>query len=62
MFVWGELNEIKIQSGVKRYSYILNIFTAGVPLAISALVAKYLVKDDYKTAHSSGSICCAVPY
>ena len=31
------------------YSYILNIFTAGVPLAISALVAKYLVKDDYKT-------------
>ena len=32
------------------YSYILNIFTAGVPLAISALVAKYLVKDDYKTA------------
>jgi len=31
------------------YNYLLNIFTAGIPFAIASLVAKYLVKDDYKS-------------
>ena len=31
------------------YNYLLNIFTAGIPFAISSLVAKYLVKNDYKS-------------
>lgn len=30
------------------YSYILNVFTAGIPFAISTIVAKYAVLDDYK--------------
>lgn len=31
------------------YSYILNIFTAGIPFAIATLVARYYGKEDYKT-------------
>ena len=31
------------------YNYLLNIFTAGIPFAISSPVAKYLVKNDYKS-------------
>ena len=31
------------------YSYILNIFTAGIPFAISALIAKYWTKKDFKS-------------
>lgn len=31
------------------YNYLLNIFTAGIPFAISSLVAKYIVKEDYKS-------------
>lgn len=30
------------------YSYILNVFTAGFPFAISALVAKYTTKNNFK--------------
>lgn len=30
------------------YSYILNVFTAGIPFAISTIVAKYAVLEDYK--------------
>jgi O-antigen/teichoic acid export membrane protein len=31
------------------YSYVLNVFTAGVPFAISAIVAKYTILDDNKS-------------
>jgi O-antigen/teichoic acid export membrane protein len=31
------------------YSYILNVFTAGIPFAISTIVAKYTVLDDNKS-------------
>ena len=31
------------------YSYVLNVFTAGVPFAISTIVAKYTVLDDNKS-------------
>jgi O-antigen/teichoic acid export membrane protein len=31
------------------YSYILNVFTAGIPFAISTIVAKYTILDDNKS-------------
>lgn len=31
------------------YSYVLNIFTAGIPFAISTIVAKYTTLEDYKS-------------
>ena len=31
------------------YSYVLNVFTAGMPLAITAIVAKYMAREDYKS-------------
>ncbi len=31
------------------YSYVLNVFTAGIPFAISTLVAKYTVLDDSRS-------------
>ena len=38
------------------YNYLLNIFTAGIPFAIASIVAKYLVKDDYKAVVSIKNI------
>ena len=31
------------------YSYVLNVFTAGIPFAISTIVAKYTILDDNKS-------------
>lgn len=31
------------------YSYILNVFTAGAPMAIATMTAKYITRKNYKT-------------
>lgn len=36
-------------SAYRIYSYILNVFTAGAPMAIATMVAKYVTRKNYKT-------------
>ncbi|MBR3693380.1 MAG: oligosaccharide flippase family protein [Erysipelotrichales bacterium] len=44
----GEGNMAFYSYAYRTYSYILNICTAGFPYAIATLVAKYMVKEDYR--------------
>ncbi len=37
-------------SAYRIYSYLLNVFTAGAPMAIATMVAKYITRKNYKTA------------
>lgn len=39
-------------SAYRIYSYLLNVFTAGAPMAIATMVAKYITRKNYKTALS----------
>lgn len=39
-------------SAYRIYSYILNVFTAGCPMAIATMVAKYMTRKNYKTVLS----------
>ena len=43
----GEGNMAFYSYAYRTYSYILNVSSAGFPFAIAALVAKYVVKNDY---------------
>ena len=36
-------------SAYRIYSYLLNVFTAGAPMAIATMVAKYTTRKNYKT-------------
>lgn len=36
-------------SAYRIYSYILNVFTAGMPMAVATMVAKYVTRKNYKT-------------
>lgn len=36
-------------SAYRIYSYLLNVFTAGAPMAIATMVAKYMTRKNYKT-------------
>ena len=45
----GEGNMAFYSYAYRTYTYILNVSSAGFPFAIAALVAKYMVKDDYDT-------------
>lgn len=37
-------------SAYRIYSYLLNVFTAGAPMAIATMVAKYITRKNYRTA------------
>ncbi len=45
----GEGNMAFYSYAYRTYNYILNVTSAGLPYAIAALVAKYVVRDDYDT-------------
>lgn len=36
-------------SAYRIYSYILNVFTAGMPMAVATMVAKYITRKNYKS-------------
>lgn len=46
----GEENMVFYSVTYTYYDLLLKISSAGIPFAIAALVAKYVTKDDYKTA------------
>lgn len=46
----GEENMVFYSVTYTYYDLLLKISSAGIPFAIAALVAKYVAKDDYKTA------------
>lgn len=37
-------------SAYRIYSYLLNVFTAGAPMAIATMVSKYVTRGNYRTA------------
>ena len=49
----SDLNSAYYGVAYQLYSYLLNICTAGFPLAIATLVAKYMAHDDYVERRSS---------
>lgn len=46
----GTENMVFYAQAYNVYAYMLNIFTAGFPLAIAALVTRYVTMEDYHTA------------
>ena len=46
----GEENMVFYSVTYTYYDLLLKISSAGIPFAIAALVAKYVAKNDYKTA------------
>ncbi|MDR1794292.1 MAG: oligosaccharide flippase family protein [Erysipelotrichaceae bacterium] len=45
----GEANTVYYGKAYNLYDYVLTISLAGIPMAIAALVSKYLAREDYKS-------------